>query len=168
MKVIRLLFLLLYLLFVPAWNEEDTLDETFNDAVDYCIIVLKRIIKKYAATVAARSMVKQSMENSNTHKTGILILGKYIPWISTACTEENCKFCIFPGIRGGYNVQAVPVQAGSRENRIPFPDDWRGLQGMEADIKCPGMTFCHQAGFLAAFNTLEEAIGAAKALIDNT
>ena len=77
------------------------------------------------------------------------------------CPTE-AKYIVFPSARGGYNAQAVPVESGSFESKIPFPEEWRGREKLELLCLQNGVTFCHPSGFLIATDTKEQAIEACR------
>ena len=66
---------------------------------------------------------------------------------------------------GGYSIQMVPVASAGYETRIHTPEEWHGKQGREAERTMPGMKFCHRNGFIASFNTKENALAAARFVV---
>lgn len=92
------------------------------------------------------------------HKSGVVILPEFMPWQNIICQTDDVKFVIYPSNRGGYNLQAVPIQLGRRGLRIPIPTDLPEIYPGEC-------TFVHQAGFLASFESAECALYAARKLI---
>ena len=81
----------------------------------------------------------------------------FAPWQSILVNRETI-FVIFPSLRGGYNLQVVPITEESFEMKQPFPESW--LQ--ENPIGC---TFVHPNRFLAVFSTEETAIQAARFIL---
>ena len=63
--------------------------------------------------------------------------------------HDDALFVVYPSIRGGFNLQCVPPSYGSFEQRCPLDPEV---------CRSHGSTFVHQAKFLAAFNTLEDAV----------
>ena len=63
------------------------------------------------------------------------------------------KVVLYPSNRGGYNVERV------ENSGFEFPEVWWGTRD-EAIV--PGLTFCHSSGFLACFDTMDNAIKAIK------
>ena len=84
----------------------------------------------------------------------IVQLDRFIPWQEVVC-ESDASFVTYPSVRGGYNLQGVPTEPGSRELRQPMPREW--LQE-----KPEGCSFVHQGRFIAAFDTEEHALAAGR------
>ena len=94
----------------------------------------------------------------------ILVMNEWRNWQS-ALVGSSYAYAVYPSNRGGWNVQGVPVEMGSGEVVIPFPESWRGLSGVDAELASgiDGLTFCHASGFLCATDTEEAAIQVAHA-----
>lgn len=73
---------------------------------------------------------------------------------------------LFRALDGTWIVQSVAVAPRSFVSRIPFPANWRGLNG-DAFQEVSGLTdavFCHPTGFCAGFGSRKSAlVGAAVA-----
>ena len=149
--------------FNPLWTEEGTESIRFKEAVDF----VKRLIKneiEYAKSIVllADEIVEQACESANDKR--IVILERYVPYMGTVIKHDEPKFIIYPSNRGGYILTTVPdmsVETGGKFNppRIPLSKDW--LQN-----KPEGCTFCHPALFISSFDTEENAIKAAKSLLE--
>ena len=63
-----------------------------------------------------------------------------------------------------WRVQAVPVSAGSFQNRRSLPAAWRGLRGEElsAAATIPGLVFVHASGFIGGTDTHAAAVEIAR------
>lgn len=95
----------------------------------------------------------------------ISVLERFMPWDehlfnSANPKAENILYIVFPSIRGGYNVQAVPDAPGSFGQRKPLPEKWAGLRDQEmADVSgIKTATFCHLARFMCSAETFEDAM----------
>lgn len=146
--------------FNPEWNSNKSSDHCFIEAVSFAKDVLMRFISRQVSVVKARYIVFDAIDAS---KDGIMILPEYVPWQGTLLKEvgkaETIKFCIFPSNRGGYNVQTIPIEIRSNNHRCDFPKEWWG-DHEKTGIK--GCTFIHNSGFMAACDTLNNAIKLAK------
>lgn len=89
----------------------------------------------------------------------VVFLEQCLPWMRTLIPSK-ALYVSYPAIRGGWNIQCVPVAVGDRTTKKPFPAEW--LSSTES--RPAGCTFVHPAGFLAAFKTREDAEAAAKLL----
>ena len=134
------------------WYEEDSKekqDERFFDAVDMAQKILVRYIEKFEGVEKAEKYVLECYQLS---KDGFVIFDKYVPWKNTL-KGTDVKVVLYPSNRGGYNVERV------ENSGFEFPEVWWGTRD-EAIV--PGLTFCHSSGFLACFDTMDNAIKAIK------
>lgn len=140
--------------FNPNWDEAATSDEKFEAALAVVETLLDNAIDSAEAAVKAENTVKQALADV---EEGVIILPKFMPWKGLICKDDTARFVVFPSLRGGFNLQAVPPKASSMECRIKIPAELKGNDGC---------TFVHPAGFMAAFTSLEEAVAAGKALVN--
>ena len=145
----------------PSWKEPDVdKDQRFFEAVAFAKGILEyrfvQILAEKEASVIVRKCAKEA-------KNRVMYLEQPMPW-REAVQDFDCLYVIYPSIRGGYNVQAVPKKGGKYELRKPFPEAWRGKSPEELRkiTNIEGMTFCHLSGFLCATETLEQAYEAAE------
>lgn len=89
----------------------------------------------------------------------VVFLEQCLPWMRTLIPSK-ALYVSYPAIRGGWNIQCVPVAVGDRTTKKPFPAEW--LSSPES--RPTGCTFVHPAGFLASFETVDDAEAAAKLL----
>ena len=140
--------------------EEIPADARFADAVDLCTSVLVNEIQRATSVLLAQKTVNDTI-HSRKHKR-ILVLDKYMPWISTLLANEEAAdiwYCIFPSARkeGHWQMQAVPSDPVTKEQRHPVPTEWWAA----TPETMPGITgvveaeFCHKSGFLSGATTLE-------------
>lgn len=148
----------------PMWNEEQNYDENFEKAVDFALTVLERIIERENSKKEAYNEVMQALNNSSD---GIVILKRFAPY-EELLVPTDTKFVIYPSNRGGYNIAAIPQELHTKTKKIPFPENWCSC----IDEKLPDFTgissfrFCHKNGFLAACETLNDAVAIAKYAIN--
>ena len=141
----------------PLWDEESNQDEQFKTAVKFAVQVLSRTIERANSSERAISIVTEKLaEMDETTKT--VVLDRFVPWQEVLIPSE-AEFIIYPSLRGGVSLQVVPVSTESRDAKHPIPEKyWGGLE------KAEGMTFCHNTGFLASFDTVEHAIDFVKSI----
>ena len=137
----------------PTWAEEMSLQGAFDAAVSLARTIFERIINQKRSEERAREIVLSSEKTD-----GVLILEKFVPWKETIVTEmPDISFVLYPSLRGGYNLQGIPVSMDSRQNRVAFPEEWLGKTNEKL-----GITFCHPGNFLLATETLSQAIEVAR------
>lgn len=142
--------------FNPTWDDSADADTAFMEAVSVMETLIKKQLKSANAEKAAEDGVREAY--SRCHESGVVILPQFMPWQNVICQTDDVKFVIYPSNRGGYNLQAVPIELGRRGLRIPIPTDLPEIYPGEC-------TFVHQAGFLASFESAECALYAARKLI---
>ena len=145
---------------LEAFDSVRTENEQFMKAVNFAYNVLINVISKTISKIKAEDRVKQHLDNA---RNGIMEMDIYLPWQDIVLNNEDpenlVNFVIFPSQRGGFNVQAVPVELGSFETRIPFPEAIRGKSQNEIE-EISGVydvRFCHNSGFLANVGNLQSA-----------
>ena len=151
--------------FNPSWdvsNMDAYTEARFFAAVSLMDTVLTNTIESCAAELRAKSSVMEALSHMDN---GIVILEKFTPWKKVLCANSKALVVVFPSNRGGYSIQMVPVASAGYETRIHTPEEWHGKQGREAERTMPGMKFCHQNGFIASFNTKENALAAARFVV---
>ena len=153
--------------FNVSWDEElEAFDsnrvenEQFMRAVHFAYTVLINTIAKTVSKLKAEDRVKEFLRNA---RKGVMEMSLYLPWqevlLSNEDPENPINFVIFPSQRGGFNVQAVPIELGSFETRIPFPESIRGKsqKEIEEESGVSDVVFCHNSGFLANVNNIQSA-----------
>lgn len=143
---------------IPTWQEEAIqIDEAFWKAVGVAQTILERRFNQIRANREAYEAVYQK---ANQCRDSILYLEHIVPWKEALKNHaKEILYVIYPSIRGGYNIQAVPDRKDKNALRHPFPVSWRGASPQELQ-KLTGindLTFCHMSGFLSVAETLEGA-----------
>ena len=154
----------------PTWEEGSFSDDAFVSAVVFCKSILMREIEIEASRQKAGILVNAAIKDA---REGFIILDKYLPWqtyLVGNSNADNIYYVIFPSVRGGYNIQAVPPVDNPMEQKKPFPLAWRGRSGEELEkvTGIKGASFAHNAGFLCATDNLEAAIQLARLAINLT
>lgn len=149
--------------FNPIWDEGDSYDLCFWKAVDFAEQILRNHFKSVAGICRAQKLVRQAMTDSD----GVILeLPQYVPWKGEVI-GSGYQMVVYPSNRGGYSAQGVPSSAESTALECAFPEQWWGKEASVlseiSGIKT--LRFCHVTGFLAATDTKEDAILAAKAAL---
>lgn len=153
--------------FNPTWLENSTnqeLDNRFRRSMEIVSVLFKRYIINCADGILAKIQVEELI---NSAENGILVLDRYISWEEAVVNQGNINCVVYPSLRHGWNVQLAPVHLGAFETKINVPKEWKGYK-IESGEKAPmnGMTFCHASGFITAFKEREQAVEAAKYLVE--
>jgi uncharacterized UPF0160 family protein len=156
--------------FNPNWDEAKKSDDAFLEAVAFAQGVLERVVSTAESNARAKTIVDQAVAESTER---IVVLPRFAPWQEHLDASSDPKatealYVIFPSLRGGYNVQAIPVKPGSFVNRKPFPESWRGLEG-EALAEVTGVAdaiFAHKGGFICSAQSLKGALALARKAIE--
>ena len=147
--------------FNPNWDSSEGVKETaFERAVSVAQQMLQEFIDSCRSTERAHDLLAEYEAKS---VDGIIVLEKFVPWGELTAKEEP-KFVIFPSLRGGWNIQVVPVSYTNKAARIDLPKEWWG-NSQVSQLTNGKVTFCHLGGFIAAVDTKENAIEICKELV---
>ena len=148
--------------FNPNWDSsEEEKSGSFERAVKVAQEMLSEFIDSLRATERAQETLAEYEAKS---ENGIIVLEKFVPWGELTSKEEP-KFVIFPSLRGGWNVQVVPVSYTDKTARIDLPHEWWGNPNV-SQLTDGKVGFCHLNGFIAAVDTKENAIAICKELVE--
>ena len=141
-----------------SWKDDQKLsDQRFNEVVDMAMVVIKNIIKNVKDKVEAISEVTYALNRADG---GIMTLSRFLPWTDTVVEYNDgfpkIKLVVFPNNRGGVTLQVVPKKIGSFESWINIPESITEVKG------CTGQAH----GAFAFFDTMENAVAAAKQLVN--
>lgn len=140
--------------FNPNWDEDATnsaVNEKFMAALKVANSILSSLVSSAVSKARAKSEVIKAIKNRNESR--VLILDRFMPWQEYLLAEETANdilYVIYPSIRGGYNVQAVPDEPDSFGMRKALPEEW-------INELPEGCTFVHPARFLCNAGTLDDA-----------
>lgn len=146
--------------FNPNWNET-TMDEAFDTACGVAKIILDRQFSSINSKIEAREIVNKAYEKAEDKS--IIILEQFVPAIEYIQENyENTEFIVFPSLRGGYNIQGIPVSKEDKTLKAPFPREWLGKRNEElrAASGIDNIDFCHAGNFMCACQTIDAAIEA--------
>jgi uncharacterized UPF0160 family protein len=142
----------------PAWDEELTSDEEdarFLEAVALAQGILAREVAGAAAFQRARELVRAAIGRAEDPR--VIELDRNMPWRETVIAgAPDALYVIYPK-SDGWGMQAVPVAAGSFDNRLDLPADWAGLSGAElaAATGVDDAIFAHVGRFYASAGSRE-------------
>lgn len=151
-------------MFNPNWDEDcspENRNRCFFEAVEIAKRILSLKREGVMSAKRASNIVEKALEEMYQNDSQICVLPQYAPW-QALVIPTDAKYIVFPSARGGWNAQAVPVESGRFETKLPFPEIWRGKEKLELLCLQNGLTFCHPSGFLIATDTEEQAIEACK------
>ena len=146
--------------FNPGWDDDCDREVCFWEAVDFAQKILENYFYQIQGAERARDVVVRAMEEGDGK---VLVLPCYAPWKSSV-VGSGYQFVVYPSNRGGYSVQGVPVSRDDTALVRDMPVQWRGRPAEEL-AKISGIAtfrFCHPSGFLAAADTLEDALAIAE------
>lgn len=156
--------------FNKNWDEDIDQDERFFEATKLAKYVFENRLRSITSKSKALEKVEKAIAISENK---VLILDEYMPWKEILLNSKNEKakeilYVVMPSNRGGYSVNAVPVQEGSFENRKSFPENWGGKQNEELANVTGVKTarFCHNARFLCTADERDDAILLAKKAVE--
>lgn len=150
--------------FNPGWDSEVSYEECFWKAEEFAETILRNHFGRLEGMERGKALVEKAMEESDGK---ILVLSVYVPW-KQEVIGSSYQFAVYPSNRGGYSIQGVPVGMENTSLVCDFPKEWWGAEAEELP-KMSGIAslrFCHPNGFLAAADTLEDAVRAAKYAIE--
>lgn len=143
----------------PKWDNQTVyeFDSQFWKAVDIATPLLwGQINQELANARAAEAVLDIYKEKPDV----VITLPQYIPYNILARTQVYAV--IYPSPRGGWAVAAVKDTHG--RHKWLFPEELR--MGNAAQGLLPGLQFCHTAGFMAVFDTEQQAVEHSKKLVE--
>lgn len=152
--------------FNPTWDSNDSIDEAFEEAVQYATEVIKRIISRQVSVIKARVIVNEAFQNRNINE--IMVLKNGCPWLQQLLKidlNNEVLFVISPDDNNvEYKIQTVKKTADTFEARKDILESIRGKSREEINsiIKIDDAIFCHKAGFIASTKSMESALKIAK------
>ncbi|MDA1197386.1 MAG: MYG1 family protein [Nanoarchaeota archaeon] len=156
--------------FNPSWQDKDTNpDEAFESAVNFAIGILSRRIVVAEGIEKADNIIRSAIRDSKKINDNIIILEQMCPWKKIAIDESDAYYVVYPTSTGNYNVQAIPKDLESFENRKSFPTSWAGLEGM-GFIEETGVEdgiFCHKNLFICGAKSKEGALKLANLAVEH-
>jgi uncharacterized UPF0160 family protein len=152
--------------FNPTWDSNDSMDEAFEEAVQYATEVIKRIISRQISVIKARIIVNEAFQNRTINE--IMVLENGCPWLQQLLkidVNNEVLFVISPDETNvEYKIQSVKKNVDTFEARKDILESIRGKSSEEINsiIKIDDAIFCHKAGFIASTKSMESALKIAK------
>ncbi len=144
--------------FNPPWDYAVSSDKAFEQAKDFAYQILVKEIEHIRSINRAEDLVTKALTKCTN---GILVMPRSAPW-KKFVKDKDVDFVVAPSNRGGYTAQAVPKTERPNELKIPFPEEWRGVEkeniGQVSGVET--LQFCHNSGFLVSALTQDDAIKA--------
>ena len=134
----------------PDWDHTEESGSRFSDAVRLFLGIIREARRAEQAALRAEGLLTEAMKKAEGK---VVILDKLLPWQNRVCKTDNL-FVVYYSSRKEWTVRGVPTEPDSFEVRVPLAP----MEEME------GCTFCHAARFLAAFDSREHAVAAARKL----
>ncbi|MBO4831282.1 MAG: MYG1 family protein [Oscillospiraceae bacterium] len=135
----------------PDWDRPEESDRRFSGAVKLFLNLIEAAQRKEKAALRADHLLSDALAKAEGK---VVLLEKPVPWQRRVCQTDNL-FVIYYSQRGVWTVQCVPEEPDSFIVRYPLSP----MEEME------GCIFCHAGRFLAAFDSEEHAINAARKLV---
>ena len=119
-------------------------EELYNDFVTYTIDFQNELDKKEQEAIKLTNEEYAKGDNSF-----VCVLSEYRPW-EKALAKSPAIYCVYPSMRGGFNVQCVPTHDNDGQGmRLQLPENMKDNDGF---------IFRHAAGFIGSFETQEQAV----------
>ena len=146
-------------LFNPSFDSGEDESTQFLKAVNLAKTIIEEEIYYVNGKVIASHRINEIIEDSDPNSK-YLILDEFLPYEEAILNNPNTGnllFVAFPSNRGGYAIKTLPKSLDDKTARMPFPEEWAGLQDKELESvsKIPGLRFCHTARFIVSCNTIE-------------
>ena len=150
--------------FLPIHYEatQEEMLRAFFEAVDFVVVHLDRLRRRFAYTLACQALVKKAMQGAQS----ALIFDTSIPWMENFFEANGevhpAQFVIMPS-GPHWKLRGIPPSMHERMKvRCPMPESWAGL--LEAELKkasgIDGAVFCHKGRFISIWKTKEDAMKA--------
>ena len=138
----------------PDWDKPEESDSRFSNAVMLFLNLIEAARRKEKASIRADELLTDALAKAEGK---VVLLEKPVPWQRKVCQTDNL-FVVYYSQRGEWTVQCVPKEPDSFIVRLPLSS----MDEME------GCKFCHAGRFLAAFDTEEHALNAARKLVSES
>lgn len=148
-----------------TWNETQAdQDQQFEFAVQHIMKpILRRKLQLIKSSYECINIVSEALEKS---ENGIVVLDRFAPWQDIVCEDKNAKCVVFYSNRNTWTVQLVPEVPNSFNTRVQVPETWKGKKDDDAREVFHGLNFCHNSGFISSYDSKEDALAAAKYIIE--
>ena len=139
-------------IFNPSFDSGEEESIQFEKAVSLAQSILEEEIYYINGKVIASKKIDKIIEESDPNSK-YLLLDEFLPYedaILNNSKANNILFVAFPSNRGGYAIKTIPKSSEDRTARLPFPEEWAGLQNEELEkvSNISGLRFCHTGRFI--------------------
>lgn len=137
----------------------DDYNLAFFSAVPMASEYLNLLIAKYKAKELDNKLFLDIY--SKTKDKQIVVMDTALDCGEVEIAQPDLLYVVYPRLDGSWNVKSIAVDENHRfDNKLPFPEDWRGKRDEELRQVCGVKTakFCHRTGFMAVAETREDAI----------
>jgi uncharacterized UPF0160 family protein len=155
----------------PSWDEkldQAAEDARFAEAVALAQGILERQVAGAAGFQRARDLVRAAIAAAaEGGDPRVVELSSNMPWRETVVAEApDARLVVYPK-SDGWGMVAVPVAAGSFDNRMDLPAAWAGLTGAElaAATGVDDALFAHTARFYASAASRQGVLALARAAL---
>ena len=138
--------------FNPPWDEIESENFCFNEAVSFAKIIFDKIMNFELSIIRMKNIIEKAFEDRNPELKSVLLLPQPGPWQEALLELDKKEEVLFVVFRNnqGWMIQAVPKKIGSFESRKLLPEKWV-KEGLPVD---DGI-FCHQGRFIAGAKSME-------------
>jgi len=153
----------------PVNGAPEDYDRAFFEALPMARAILGRAIETARQSVEADRVIADAIARWDAGgRPPIMVFDRWAPGCVQAAAGTSALYALFPDIRNGWRVQAVPETPTSRTSRLLLPEAWRGMQANElAEVSgVHDAVFCHQAGFIAGARSFYGALRMALAAVE--
>jgi uncharacterized UPF0160 family protein len=158
--------------FNPVWDSQEAGnpqggDDAFLEAASMAGGVLRRRVEAVRARLQADAVVLAA--HAGAADPRILVLDCGMPWKTAAFTHDlPVIFTVSPAANGNWMVDTMPPELGSFAQRLPLPEAWAGLEGVElaAASGVEDAVFVHVRRFVGAARSRAGAIDMARLALD--
>ena len=145
-------------IFNPSFDSGEDESTQFLKAVNLAKTIIEEEIYYINGKVMASKKVNEIIEDTDPNSK-YLILEEFLPYEEAILNNPNTGnllFVAFPSNRGGYAIKTISKSLDDKTARMPFPEEWAGLQDKELEevSKIPGLRFCHTARFIVSCKDL--------------
>ncbi len=152
--------------FLPTWEEKVSVDERFNQAVDFARTLLSREIVRVSAKRKGEQFTVSAYHASGDKR--LVVLDVDYPWKEVLARFPEPIFVVHPE-EGGWRLYCVRDNPKQFMNRKDLPEEWAGLRD-EALAKVSGVSdavFCHRNRFMAVARSRAGAVALAQRALEN-
>lgn len=153
----------------PAYDAApEIFDKSFNDALDFVLGHVHRLLDRFHYIQACREKVAERMAQGGF----ALIFDEAMPWMDSffdlGGEDHPALFVIMPS-GDHWKLRGIPPNNEQKMLvRLALPEEWAGL--IDEELKkasgIPGAIFCHKGRFTSVWQTKQDAIEALSYILE--